>query len=78
MPLSISNIIYRYFRLILTKAKLPRIRLYDLRHSGAPLLRIAEENQKGRRKVRAFNNRADARHLFSCAAHYATTGDGAA
>jgi integrase len=42
-PLSIPNITYRYFRPILTKAKLPRIRLYDLRHSCATLLLIAEE-----------------------------------
>lgn len=45
-PLSIPNITYRYFRPILTKAKLPRIRLYDLRHSCATLLLIAEENPK--------------------------------
>ena len=45
-PLTISNITYRYFRPILTKAKLPRIRLYDLRHSCATLLLIAEENPK--------------------------------
>jgi integrase len=45
-PLSIPNITYRYFRPILTEAKLPRIRLYDLRHSCATLLLIAEENPK--------------------------------
>ncbi len=45
-PLSIPNLTYRYFRPILTKAKLPRIRLYDLRHSCATLLLIAEENPK--------------------------------
>ena len=45
-PLSIPNITYRYFRPLLTKAKLPRIRLYDLRHSCATLLLIAEENPK--------------------------------
>jgi integrase len=45
-PLSIPNITYRYFRPILTKAKLPRIRLYDLWHSCATLLLIAEENPK--------------------------------
>jgi integrase len=45
-PLSIPNITYRYFRPILTKAELPRIRLYDLRHSCATLLLIAEENPK--------------------------------
>jgi integrase len=45
-PLSIPNLTYRYFRSILTKAKLPQIRLYDLRHSCATLLLIAEENPK--------------------------------
>jgi integrase len=45
-PLSIPNITYRYFRPILTKAKLPRIRLYNLRHTCATLLLIAEENPK--------------------------------
>lgn len=45
-PLSIPNITYRYFRPILTKARLPRIRLYDLRHSCATPLLIAEENPK--------------------------------
>ncbi|MFN2532100.1 MAG: tyrosine-type recombinase/integrase [Pyrinomonadaceae bacterium] len=45
-PLSIPNITYRYFRPILDAAKLPRIRLYDLRHSCATLLLIAEENPK--------------------------------
>jgi integrase len=37
---------YRYFRPILEKAELPRIRLYDLRHTCATLLLIAEENPK--------------------------------
>jgi integrase len=45
-PLSIPNLTYRYFRPILEKAELPRIRLYDLRHSCATLLLIAEENPK--------------------------------
>lgn len=45
-PLTIPNLTYRYFRPILTEAKLPRIRLYDLRHSCATLLLIAEENPK--------------------------------
>jgi integrase len=45
-PLSVPNITYRYFRPILEKSKLPRIRLYDLRHSCATLLLIAEENPK--------------------------------
>ena len=45
-PLSIPNLTYRYFRPILEKAELPRIRLYDLRHSCATLLLMAEENPK--------------------------------
>lgn len=45
-PLQIPNLTYRYFRPILTKAKLPQIRLYDLRHSCATLLLIADENPK--------------------------------
>lgn len=45
-PLSIPNITNRYFRPILEKAELPRIRLYDLRHTCATLLLIAEENPK--------------------------------
>jgi integrase len=45
-PLSIPNLTYRYFRPILVKAELLQIRLYDLRHSCATLLLIAEENPK--------------------------------
>lgn len=45
-PRSIPNLTYRYFRPILTKAGLPHIRLYDLRHSCATLLLMAEENPK--------------------------------
>ena len=37
---------YRYFRPILTAAGLPQIRLYDLHHSCATLLLVAEENPK--------------------------------
>ncbi|MCA1624987.1 MAG: site-specific integrase [Acidobacteria bacterium] len=45
-PHTIPNLTYRYFRPILEKAELPRIRLYDLRHTCATLLLIAEENPK--------------------------------
>ena len=45
-PLQIPNITYRYFRPILEKAGLPRIRLYDLRHSCATLLLMADEHPK--------------------------------
>jgi integrase len=45
-PLSIPSLTYRYFRPILQKANLPRIRLYDLRHSCATLLLLADENPK--------------------------------
>jgi integrase len=37
---------YRYFRLLLTEAKLPPMRLYNLRHTYATLLSIVEENPK--------------------------------
>lgn len=45
-PHDIRNLTYRFFRPILTKAGLPQIRLYDLRHTHATLLLIAEENPK--------------------------------
>ncbi|MBI3649625.1 MAG: site-specific integrase [Acidobacteria bacterium] len=45
-PLIIPNLTYRYFRPILEKAELPQIRLYDLRHSCATLLLMADENPK--------------------------------
>ncbi len=45
-PLSIPNLTYRYFRPVLQKAELPQIRLYDLRHTHATLLLMAEENPK--------------------------------
>jgi integrase len=45
-PHSIPNLTYRYFRPILKKAGLPQIRLYDLRHSHATLLLLADENPK--------------------------------
>lgn len=45
-PLSIPNLTYRYFRPILKAAGLPQIRLYDLRHTHATLLLMAEENPK--------------------------------
>ena len=45
-PLAIPGLTYRYFRPILVEADLPQIRLYDLRHTCATLLLIAEENPK--------------------------------
>jgi integrase len=45
-PHSIPNLTYRYFRPILEKAGIPQIRLYDLRHTHATLLLMAEENPK--------------------------------
>jgi integrase len=45
-PHSVPNLTYRYFRPILEKAGLPQIRLYDLRHSHATLLLLADENPK--------------------------------
>jgi integrase len=46
MPLSIPNLTYRYFRPILETAELPQIRLYELRHSHATLLFVADEHLK--------------------------------
>ena len=46
MPLTVPNITYHYFRKLLVKAKLPRMRLYDLRHSHATLLLIAGQHVK--------------------------------
>lgn len=45
-PLSIPNLTYRYFRPILIAAELPQMRLYDLRHSHATLLLVADEHVK--------------------------------
>lgn len=45
-PHTIPNLTYRYFRPILVKANLPRIRLYDLRHSCATLLLSENEHPK--------------------------------
>ena len=45
-PLRVPNLTYRYFRPLLEKAELPQIRLYDLRHSQATILLIANENPK--------------------------------
>lgn len=45
-PHTIPNLTYRYFRPLLEKAELPRIRLYDLRHSCATLLLSENEHPK--------------------------------
>jgi integrase len=45
-PLAIPNLTYRYFRPIQEKAGLPQIRLYDLRHTCATPLLMADENPK--------------------------------
>lgn len=45
-PLSDRNINQRHFKSILKRAKLPDIRLYDLRHTCATLLLSAGENPK--------------------------------
>ena len=45
-PVSIRNLHRRHFKPLLEKAKLPDIRLYDLRHSCASLLLAAGENPK--------------------------------
>lgn len=46
MPHTIPNLTYRYFRPILEKAELRRIRLYDSRHTCATLLVAANEHPK--------------------------------
>jgi integrase len=46
MPHSVRNLQRRHFKPILTRAKLPDIRLYDLRHTCATLLLVAGENPK--------------------------------
>jgi integrase len=45
-PLQRKNLTNRYFKPLLKKAKLPDIRLYDLRHTTASLLLSAGENPK--------------------------------
>jgi integrase len=45
-PLSVRNLDRRHFKEILIAAKLPDIRLYDLRHTCATLLLAAGENPK--------------------------------
>jgi integrase len=46
-PILIRNLDRRHFKPILEKAKLPDIRLYDLRHSCQTLLFAGGENAKG-------------------------------
>ncbi len=45
-PLQIPTLTYRYYRPLLAAAKLPVIRLYDLRHSQATILLMMGENPK--------------------------------
>ena len=45
-PISSKNLRDRHFRPLMTKAALPEIRLYDLRHTTATLLLSAGENPK--------------------------------
>lgn len=46
MPLDIKNVTARHFRKILEAAGLPKIRLYDLRHTAATLMLAAGVNPK--------------------------------
>lgn len=41
-----QNVVNRYFKPLLAKAKLPMIRLYDLRHTHATLLMAADQHPK--------------------------------
>ncbi|MFN8653934.1 MAG: tyrosine-type recombinase/integrase [Gemmatimonadales bacterium] len=45
-PLDHNNLVHYHFKPLLTRAELPAIRLYDLRHTGATLLLEAGENLK--------------------------------
>lgn len=45
-PLDYRVVVRRHFRKLLTSAKLPPIRPYDLRHTSATLLLAAGENVK--------------------------------
>ncbi len=45
-PLLHGNLLRRHFKPIRDKAKLPKIRLYDLRHTTATLLLSVGENPK--------------------------------
>jgi integrase len=45
-PIQPKNLLDRHFRPLLTKAELPSLRLYDLRHTTATLLLSAGENPK--------------------------------
>jgi integrase len=45
-PIQPKNLIDRHFKPLLKKAKLPDMRLYDLRHTTASLLLSAGENPK--------------------------------
>ena len=44
--LRLSNLTRKSFKPILAAAKLPNVRLYDLRHTCATLLLLADENAK--------------------------------
>ena len=45
-PIEAANLLYRNFRPLLVKAKLPRMRFHDLRHSTASLLLSLNESPK--------------------------------
>ncbi len=45
-PLDLNNLVYECFLSLLKRAELPRVRLYDLRHTTASLLLEAGENLK--------------------------------
>jgi integrase len=46
LPLDIKNLTARHFRKVLSAAGVPRIRLYDLRHTAASLMLAADVNAK--------------------------------
>jgi integrase len=51
LPLDIKNITARHFRKVLAAAGLPKIRLYDLRHTAATLMLAAESIRKWQANV---------------------------
>jgi integrase len=71
-PLDPRNVT-RKFKALLTAAKLPNIRLHDLRHSCATLLLAQGVSHTGRDgDARALADQSDVEHLHACAAGAAT------
>jgi integrase len=66
-PIFIRNLDRRHFKPLLEKAKLPDIRLYDLRHSCATLsVRCRRERKGGEREAGLLQHCFHSGHLRSC------------